>query len=206
VTSEPRLTKAALIGLLIGAVIMLAASAGPLVSATLMTIGVETQVGAATGLPDPRMLPAALEGLGAVALVYILTLRAAGRMRAWCVFLIGATLVAGMAAQGSHALWYDERAQSLVLPWQVKLLVSFVPPLSGAAALHLVVTMAEGVIGAIRLLQELPAVPAELDQPSRPRLVREPCRPAVTTMRTAKRRTSGIRRHGSRLVPRCAAS
>jgi hypothetical protein len=34
------------------------------VSAVTITVGVETQVGAAAGLPDARMLPAALEGLG----------------------------------------------------------------------------------------------------------------------------------------------
>jgi hypothetical protein len=132
------------------------AAAGPLASATLITIGVETQVGTATGLPNAAMLPASLEGLGAVALAYLVTVRPVGAMRWWSVALIGATLAAGMAAQGSHALWFDERTHVLELPWRAKLFVSFVPPASGAAALHLVVKMAEGLIAAVRQLQALP--------------------------------------------------
>jgi hypothetical protein len=131
-----RPTKAALIGLVIGSAVALVAAMGPLMSATAITIGVETQVGTATGLPDARMLPAALEGLGAVALAYIVTFRPAGAMRWWCVALIGAMLAAGMAAQGSHAVWFDEKQHTLVLPWGVRLFVSFVPPVSGAAARH----------------------------------------------------------------------
>jgi hypothetical protein len=40
------------------------------------------------------------------------------------------SLGAGMAAQGAHAIWYDARHQHLDLPWNVRLLVSFVPPVS----------------------------------------------------------------------------
>src|SRR5437879_7720967 len=82
-----RPTKAALYGLVIGSAVALVAAMGPLMSATAITIGVQTQVGTATGLPDARMLPAALEGLGAVALGYIVTLRPAGGMRWECVAL-----------------------------------------------------------------------------------------------------------------------
>ncbi|HEY7201871.1 MAG TPA: hypothetical protein VIC57_16745 [Candidatus Dormibacteraeota bacterium] len=151
-----RPTRAGLIGLLIGSAVAIVAAVGPLGSAIWITIGVETQVGDATGLPTAGMLPAALEGLGAVALVYLVARRPAGAMRTWCVVLIAATLLAGMAAQGSHALWFDEATRRLALPWQVKLFVSFVPPLSGAAALHLVVKMAEGLIATVRELQALP--------------------------------------------------
>lgn len=147
-----RPTRAALIGLLIGTGLALAAALGPLVSAVTITVGVETQVGEAAGLPDARMLPAALEGVGAVALIFLLTRRPAGRLRAWSVALIFVSLGAGMAAQGAHAIWYDERQQHLELPWNVRLWVSFVPPISGLATLHLVVKMAEDLIGTIRLL------------------------------------------------------
>jgi hypothetical protein len=57
-----------------------------------------------------------------------------------------------MAAQGAHAVWYDPRHQHLDLPWNVRLLVSFVPPVSGLATLHLVVRMAEDLIGTVRML------------------------------------------------------
>jgi len=98
------------------------------------------------------MLPAALEGVGAVALVFLLTRRPVGRLRAWCVWLIFVSLAAGMAAQGAHAVWYDDRHSHLELPWMVKLLVSLVPPVSGLATLHLIVKMAEDVIGTAGLL------------------------------------------------------
>jgi hypothetical protein len=147
-----RPTRAALIGLLIGTGLALVAALGPLVSAVTITVGVETQVGDAAGLPDARMLPAALEGVGAVALIFLLTRRPGGRLRAWSVALIFVSLGAGMAAQGAHAVWYDERQHHLELPWNVKLWVSFVPPISGLATLHLVVKMAEDLIGTIRLL------------------------------------------------------
>ena len=145
-------TRAGLVGLLIGTGVAMVAALGPLVSAITITIGVETQVGDASGLPDARMLPAALEGVGAVALVFLLTRRPVGRLRIWCVGLIFVSLAAGMAAQGAHAVWYDEVHRRLELPWRVKLLVSFVPPISGLATLHLIVKMAEDVIGTAGLL------------------------------------------------------
>lgn len=145
-------TTATLIGLLIGTGLALVAALGPLVSAITITVGVETQVGDAAGLPDARMLPAALEGVGAVALIFLLTRRPGGRLRAWSAALIFVSLGAGMAAQGAHAVWFDERQNHLELPWNVKLWVSFVPPISGLATLHLVVKMAEDLIGTIRLL------------------------------------------------------
>ncbi len=151
-STSPRPTRATLIGLLIGTSLAIVAAMGPLVSAITITIGVEAQVGDASGLPDARMLPAALEGVGAVALIFLLTRRPAGGLRAWCAALILVSLGAGMAAQGAHAIWYDERAHHLELPWNVRLLVSFVPPISGLATLHLVVKMAEDLIGTIRLL------------------------------------------------------
>jgi hypothetical protein len=147
-----RPTRASLIGLLIGTGLAIVAALGPLVSAITITVGVETQVGNASGLPDARMLPAALEGVGAVALIFLLTRRPAGGLRAWCVGLILVSLGAGMAAQGAHAIWYDERLHHLEPPWNVKLMVSFVPPISGLATLHLVVKMAEDLIGTFRLL------------------------------------------------------
>jgi hypothetical protein len=150
--AAPRPTRAILIGLLIGTGVAMVAALGPLVSAITITIGVETQVGDASGLPDARMLPAALEGVGAVALVFFLTRRPVGRLRVWCVGLIFVSLAAGMAAQGAHAVWYDEHSRHLELPWNVKLLVSFVPPVSGLATLHLIVNMAEDVITNVGLL------------------------------------------------------
>jgi hypothetical protein len=57
VTDRP--AKAAMVGLLIGTGLAIVAALGPLVSATTITVGVETQVGDASGLPDARMLPAA---------------------------------------------------------------------------------------------------------------------------------------------------
>ena len=151
-TAARRPTTAGLVGLLIGAGVAMVAALGPLVSAITITIGVETQVGEASGLPDARMLPAALEGVGAVALIFLLTRRPAGRLRAWCVWLIFVSLAAGMAAQGAHAVWFDERSQHLALPWMVKLFVSFVPPVSGLATLHLIVNMAEDVVGTAAML------------------------------------------------------
>jgi len=149
---EFRPTRAALIGLLIATGAAMAAAMGPLVSAVKITIGVETQVGSASGLPDAWMLPATLEGVGAVALVFFLSRRPSGRLRAWCVCLIAVSLLAGMAAQGAHATWFDEQSGHLTLPWMVKLLVSFVPPVSGLATLHLIVKMAEDVITNVGLL------------------------------------------------------
>jgi hypothetical protein len=148
--------RTTLVGLLIGTGLALLAALGPLVSAITITVGVETQVGDATALPDARMLPAALEGVGAVALIFLLTRRPAGTLRAWCVALIFVSLGAGMAAQGAHAVWFDERSRHLVLPWNVRLLVSFVPPVSGLATLHLVVKMAEDLLATIRQLAGSP--------------------------------------------------
>jgi hypothetical protein len=150
--SAPNRTR--LIGLLIGTGLALLAALGPLVSAITITVGVETQVGVAAGLPDARMLPAALEGVGAVALIFLLTRRPDGALRAWCGALILVSLGAGMAAQGAHAVWFDERTQVLHLPWTVRLLVSFVPPVSGLATLHLVVKMAEDLLANVRLLAD----------------------------------------------------
>ena len=48
---------------------------GVIQGAITITIGVETQVGDTAGLPDARMLPAALEGVGAVALIFLFTRR-----------------------------------------------------------------------------------------------------------------------------------
>jgi len=151
-SAAARPTRAALIGLLVATGIAMIAALGPLGGAVKITIGVETQVGDASGLPDAWMLPAALEGLAAVALVFFLTRRPAGRLRLWCVVLVAVSLVAGMAAQGAHAVWYDEQSRHLTLPWGVKLLVSFVPPVSGLATLHLIVKMAEDVISNVGLL------------------------------------------------------
>jgi hypothetical protein len=128
--------RTTLIGLLIGTGLALVAALGPLVSAITITVGVETQVGDASGLPDARMLPATLEGVGAVALIFLLTRRPAGALRAWSGALILVSLGAGMAAQGAHAVWFDERSHHLALPWNVRLLVSFVPPVSGLATLR----------------------------------------------------------------------
>ncbi len=50
-------TTAALIGLLIGTGLALVAALGPLVSAVTITVGVETQVGDAAGLPDASRPP-----------------------------------------------------------------------------------------------------------------------------------------------------
>lgn len=150
--ADMRPTRATVIGLLIGSSLAIVAAMGPLVSAITITVGVETQVGDASGLPDARMLPAALEGVGAVALIFLLTRRPAGHLRVWCAALILVSLGAGMAAQGAHAIWYDERSHHLELPWNVRLLVSFVPPISGLATLHLLLKMAEDLIGTIRLL------------------------------------------------------
>jgi hypothetical protein len=150
-------TRALLIGLLIATGAAMAGAMGPLVSGVKITIGVETQVGTASGLPDAWMLPATLEGVGAVALVFFLSRRPTGRLRVWCVGLIAASLLAGMAAQGAHAIWYDEVSGHLVLPWQVKLLISFVPPISGMATLHLIVKMVEDVISTAGLLLALRA-------------------------------------------------
>src|SRR5215469_13104539 len=145
ITTSPT-TRAVLIGLLVATGVAMAGAMGPLVSGVKITIGVETQVGDASGLPDAWMLPAALEGVGAVALVFFLSRRPAGGLRVWCIGLIFVSLAAGMAAQGAHAIWYDEVSRRLALPWNVKLLVSFVPPISGLATLHLIVKMAEDVI------------------------------------------------------------
>jgi hypothetical protein len=140
-------------GLLSATGIAMILALGPLGSGVKITIGVETQVGVASGLPDPWMLPAALEGVGAVALVFLLGRRPTGRLRAWCVVLMFVSLVAGMAAQGAHAVWYDEVSRHLTLPWNVKLLISFVPPISAMATLHLMVKMVEDVISNVgRLL------------------------------------------------------
>ena len=154
-TSPP--TRAVLIGLLVATGVAMAGAMGPLVSGVKITIGVETQVGTASGLPDAWMLPATLEGVGAVALVFFLSRRPTGRLRVWCVSLIAASLLAGMAAQGAHAIWYDEVSGHLVLPWQAKLLISFVPPISGMATLHLIVKMVEDVLSTAGLLLALHA-------------------------------------------------
>src|SRR5215467_4063978 len=147
-----RPTQATLIGLLIATGLAMFFALGPLAGSVKITIGVETQVGNSSGLPDAWMLPAALEGVGAVALVFLLSRRPVGRLRVWCVGLIFVSLAAGMAAQGAHAVWYDELSHRLTLPWMVKLLVSFVPPVSGLATLHLIVRMAEDVITNVGLL------------------------------------------------------
>jgi TRAP-type C4-dicarboxylate transport system permease small subunit len=144
--------RAALIGLLIATGLAMVFALGPLAGSVKITIGVETQVGNASGLPDAWMLAAALEGVGAVALLFLLGRRPLGRLRVWCVGLIFVSLGAGIAAQGAHAIWYDELSQSLTLPWDAKLLVSFVPPVSGLATLHLIVKMVEDVISNVGML------------------------------------------------------
>lgn len=146
VTATSKPTRARLVGLLIGTGLAMIFALGPLVSAFVITVGVETQVGDASGLPDARMLAAALEGVAAVATLFLLTRRPDGRLRAWCIWLIFVSLAGGMAAQGAHAIWYDEARHHLELPWTVKLLVSFVPPVSGLATVHLVVKMALDLI------------------------------------------------------------
>jgi hypothetical protein len=148
----PAASRATLLGLLIGTGLATLAALGPLVSAITITVGVESQVGDAANLPDARMLPAALEGVAAVALIFLLTRRPTGGLRAWCAALILVSLGAGLAAQGAHAVRYDARNHHLDLPWNVRLLVSFVPPASGLATLHLVVRMAEDLIATVRLL------------------------------------------------------
>ncbi len=163
-----RPTRAALVGLLVGTGLAMVAAMGPLVSAVTITVGVESQVGDASGLPDARMLPAALEGVGAVALIFLLTRRPAGGLRAWCAALIFVSLGAGMAAQGAHAVWFDERIRHLALPWDVRLLVSFVPPVSGLATLHLVVKMAEDLIATVHLLVTPPPAAGEAPEPEPP--------------------------------------
>jgi hypothetical protein len=147
-----RPTRAALIGLLMATGLAMVFALGPLAGSIKITIGVETQVGNASGLPDAWMLPAALEGVGAVALIFLLGRRPTGGLRVWCIWLMFVSLTAGMAAQGAHAVWYDELSRRLTLPWIVKLLVSFVPPVSGLATLHLIVKMAEDVIANVGLL------------------------------------------------------
>ncbi len=164
-TGASRPTRAPLVGLLVGTGLAMVAAMGPLVSAVTITVGVESQVGDASGLPDARMLPAALEGVGAVALIFLLTRRPAGRLRAWCTALIFVSLGAGMAAQGAHAVWFDERTRHLALPWDVRLLVSFVPPVSGLATLHLVVKMAEDLIATVHQLVTQPPAAGEAPEP-----------------------------------------
>lgn len=171
----PRPSRAALLGLSVGTGLAIVGAMGPLTSATTITIGVETQVGHASGLPDALMLPAALEGVGVVALVYLVTRRPTGGLRAWCAALILVSLGAGMAAQGAHAVWYDEATHQLELPWNVRLLVSFVPPVSGLATLHLVVKMVEDLVATIRQLLTIPSATEPMsdvapDQPTAPRV------------------------------------
>jgi hypothetical protein len=74
-TAMPQPTRVTLIGLLVATGVAMAGAMGPLVSGVKITIGVETQVGTASGLPDAWMLPATLEGVGAVALVFFLSRR-----------------------------------------------------------------------------------------------------------------------------------
>jgi hypothetical protein len=76
--------KPPLIGVLAGTDLALAAALGPLLRATTITVDVETRVEEAYGLPDARTLPASLEGMGAVALAFLLTRRPTGRLRLWC--------------------------------------------------------------------------------------------------------------------------
>jgi hypothetical protein len=87
-TGSSRPTRAALIGLLIATGLAMLFALGPMAGSVKITIGVETQVGNASGLPDAWMLPAALEGVGAVALVFLLGRRPLGRLRVWSVGLI----------------------------------------------------------------------------------------------------------------------
>ncbi len=106
--------------------------------------------------------------------------------------LIFVSLGAGMAAQGAHAVWFDERQNHLELPWNVKLWVSFVPPISGLATLHLVVKMAEDLIGTIRLLVTsdpvvLQATPPDTGQPAG---VPAPAPPSARDTSRAPERTS----------------
>jgi hypothetical protein len=76
-----------------------------------------------------------------VALIFLLTRQPSGPRRAWSGALVIASLGAGMLAQGAHAVWFDRDHHQLELPWRVRLLVSFVPPISGLATLHLLVKM-----------------------------------------------------------------
>jgi hypothetical protein len=191
--NQIRPSRATLFGLLVGTGLAIAAAMGPLVSAMLITIGVETQVGDASGLPHAWMLPATLEGVGMVALIFLLTRRPAGGLRIWCALLIVVSLGAGMAAQGAHATWYDEQSHRLVLPWHVKLLISFVPPVSGLASLHLVVSMVEDLIGRVRLHLAEAAEKASDgvadETPVDPRILRLVRARPRTTWRIVKERT-----------------
>lgn len=167
VNQNARPTRATQIGLLIGSGLATVAVLGPLVSAITITVGVETQVGDASGLPDARMLPAALEGVGAVALIFLLTRRPTGGLRAWCAAFDPGQPQRRYGCARWHAVRYDERLHHLELPWHVKLLVSFVPPISGMATLHLVVEMAEDLIATVRLLV------AESAETARPEVLTE---------------------------------
>jgi hypothetical protein len=130
--SSARPTRATLIGLLVGTSLAIVAAMGPLVSAITITVGVETQVGDASGLPDARMLPAA--------------------WRAWALSRSSSCSPGGrLVAYAPGAPSSSWSASARAWPPRGRT-PSGMTSVSGLATLHLVVKMAEDLIATIRLL------------------------------------------------------
>jgi hypothetical protein len=150
-------------GAICATIAVLVLAVGPLAGAVVNTILVETEVGQAAYLPWAGMLPAALEGVGGIALVNIVWRDLDTGLNRWCWFLVFAMLAAGMAAQGAHAVWYSEAERSLKLPTEWRVFVAFVPPISAMVTLHLVVDTIKTLIDQVRNL--LVSQPAPVPKP-----------------------------------------
>ena len=133
----PRTTHAALVGMLIAAAAAGVLALGPASAAVVNSVIVEVSIAQAAHLPVPALLPAALDGLGGLALVALACLRREDVARAWLWALVLASLAASMGANGAHAVFPLNADGVPVLPWYVALGVAWVSPLSAAATAHL---------------------------------------------------------------------
>lgn len=119
---------------------------GPLSAAVVNSVIVEYEIAQAAHLPVPVLLPAALDGMGGLALVALAFLRDEDVSHRWLWALVCASLGASMAANGAHAgLPLDARGLP-ELPWFGALGVAFVSPLSAAASAHLVLRIGSRVV------------------------------------------------------------
>lgn len=175
-----RTTHGALVGMLVAAAAAGVLALGPASAAVVNSVIVEVSIAQAAHLPVPALLPAALDGLGGLALVALACLRREDLSRTWLWALVLASLAASMGANGAHAVFPLNADGVPMLPWYVALGVAWVSPLSVAATAHLLLRIGArvaAVAGQLSTAQE-PAPRRDASpppvQPPAPRAGRAP--------------------------------
>lgn len=157
----PKTSHAALIAALVAASLAGLLALGPFGAAVINSIIVEVEIAQAAQLPVAQFLPAALDGMGGLALIALAVLPAQeGRRALWAMVL--AALVASMAANGAHAIVPRDDHGLLELPWYAALGVAFVAPLSAAASAHILLRIGARVAALVQAV--LWTAPAPRDQ------------------------------------------